>query len=779
MAITPDFCCGFECGVSTTTSHWVTGVKVSFETSRVRTDRRSLKVNGGDASNAGSSTTNTGIITSSTRHIVRFAIYFESLPSVDIFLAGTTTNGPCVRFKQSDSKIYASVGTTLGATGVAVTTGQWYVIDCDFNINTGGNDTSDAQVNGSACAQATATGLSAAVASIFLGMPGTTVWTGVLYFDDVVVSHTGADYPIGDGRVLSFVPAYDGTHTATTTTIVKGTTAVPVGAVNVAGNVDAYKYVNARPLGGGEEDATRLINQQTAGTTLYCEVGFEPYTGASAPRAVEVITADFQASTATGDFTTKLNDNGTEDTIVARGVVAGVLADRQARKHYPTMVGGGTWTLARFNALKARFGYASDATPDQYWRGIMIEAEFPIESISIRPEFCCGFECGILSTLAHWKNNGGTAATFETSTPITGLRSLSHNTNNGAFNNTLSVATFGTGIVILRAVIRFPSAVPTADKYLVTTSGTGTTGAVFQNSDSKIYAVANGTKGATGVAVEANSRYFLDIKIDTTNNPWLVDVQVNRVACGQASSATAADLTAQAISLGDTNATGTKVILFDDILVSVTPPDYPIGDGRVISYVPNVDGTHTATSTNIVKGTAAIPVGAAITSATTDAFNWVNARPIGGGATDATRLINQQTLSATQYAEVGFEDSVEPLPPRAVEVLSADQQAATTAGDMQIRLVDNSIELPALIRPNAAGVITDRYVTGQFREAIGSGAWTLARFNALKIRFGYSGDATPDQYWRGSIIEAEYPPLTSLLPPLPRPQFWTKRRRLL
>jgi hypothetical protein len=138
-----------------------------------------------------------------------------------------------------------------------------------------------------------------------------------------------------------------------------------------------FGYVNARPIGGGATDATRLVNQQTIAATEYAEVNFADTVEVNAPRAVEVLTADRQATTAAGLFQTKLNDNGTEDAIANRGNVAGVITDRYISKQYATMVGGGAWTLARFNALKARFGYSSDATPDQYWRGIMIEAEFP------------------------------------------------------------------------------------------------------------------------------------------------------------------------------------------------------------------------------------------------------------------------------------------------------------------------------------------------------------------------------------------------------------------
>ncbi|MBA2706337.1 MAG: hypothetical protein H0U59_00850 [Gemmatimonadaceae bacterium] len=277
-------------------------------------------------------------------------------------------------FKFSDSKIYATIGlTTFGATGVTVTTGQWYLIDYDFNVATAGDDFCDGKVDGVALGQATGAGASASSSTFSIGFFGTV--TGDAYFDDLLVSATAADYPLGAGKVISYVPNADGTHTATTTTIVKGTIAVPVGA-NVAGSTDVFNWVDARPILGGATDNTRLVNQQTAGATLYAEVDFESTAESVAPRSVEVITADRQASTAAGSFATKLNDNGTEDTIIARTALAGVVTDRYATKHYATMVGGGAWTLTRFNALKARFGYSGDATPDQYWRGIMIEGEF-------------------------------------------------------------------------------------------------------------------------------------------------------------------------------------------------------------------------------------------------------------------------------------------------------------------------------------------------------------------------------------------------------------------
>lgn len=373
---TPVVACGFECGLLTGTGTFGQGhiAAVSgtptFDTGIVRSGARSLRCNASGTSVYG----NIAFAASAqTRVVGRVYIYLASTPSGSVTLFQLPGGGPSFRWAAA-GEIRTAVGATVGAPGVAVTTGVWYRIDFDFTIDVAGNDTSACQVDGVACTSATAAGAAAGQTQLELGVIGGV--TADLYIDDLIISTTGADYPIGAGYGIGYVPNADGTHTATTTTIVRGTTGAPTGGGNVAGSTDTNAWVNGRPLLGGATDNTRLVNQQTNGATLYAEVDFEASGEPNAPQAVEVITADRQAGTGLGVFQTKLNDNGTEDAIANRGSVAGVITDQYVNKMYATMVGGGAWTLTRFNALKARFGYSSDANPDQYWRGIMIEADY-------------------------------------------------------------------------------------------------------------------------------------------------------------------------------------------------------------------------------------------------------------------------------------------------------------------------------------------------------------------------------------------------------------------
>lgn len=380
--MTPAFACGWECGDAGGLSlHWnVAAGSPSISTTTVRSGTRSLRCNPTAAtSGVGMPASFFG---SGTRHIARLYVRFATLPSADCALAifaGAGNVGPQVRFKQSDSKIYAAVGTTLGASGVSVTTGQWYRIDYDFNVNTTGADFCDVQVDGSVCGQATGTGASGSSSVDAYGVLNTC--TADVFFDDLVCSSTAADYPIGAGFVNHFIPTSDGTHNiAGTGDFQRGNTGTDI----LNATTTAFQLIDDVPLPSGavdEADNIRAVAPPNA--TDYPECVFGPASGISTPtagpRAVEVILAHHQIATQTGQMVVELNDNGTVNTIFDTGAAAGVTTYRYARKHYATAPTGGAWTVSagagNFNNIRVRFR-APDPAPDQCLDAIMIEAEF-------------------------------------------------------------------------------------------------------------------------------------------------------------------------------------------------------------------------------------------------------------------------------------------------------------------------------------------------------------------------------------------------------------------
>lgn len=393
------------------------------------------------------------------------------------------------------------------------------------------------------------------------------------------------------------------------------------------------------------------------------------------------------------------------------------------------------------------------------------------------PVACCGMECGVLtagSTSNHWTQASSAAdPTFDTTTFRSGLRSLRFNPSNQT-SFTYFMAGLTNTMIVQRFYIRF-SSLPNIDVFLCGSRASATIfgGACFKASDSKIYAgglnTAAFTLGASGVTITTGIWYRIDIKVDSSANPWLIDVQVDGIGCGQASFTNASVSCNIGAGYGGANWTGDFYI--EDLLVSHTSADYPLGPGYVISYIPNADGTHNvAGAADFKHGTGTTPAGIDITNASTDAWQDIDKRPLVISAAGAETLINLiAPPNATDYVEVQFEDSVEPSPPRAVEVIIGINQAGTGNGNMEVRLNDNGTEGTIYTATGVAGVAIATGVV--FKRAhfadppSAASLWVLGGlgngdFNNLRIRFGSPAtvDANPDQYLVEVMFEAEYQP---------------------
>jgi hypothetical protein len=385
------FACGFECAVNfATNGHWDLSGGGSFSTGTVRTGNRSLRVNP-----SGSALFPLHkALTFTTTWVIGCAIRFTTLPAADCDLLVSNEAGfPGLYYQQSDSTLrpgYNGGSPTFGADGATITTGVWYWIDLRV-VNSANPWTIDLKVTDNAGAVTTMTQLTRAVAAggaaTFDFGNGNVSATFDMFVDDVVISRTTGDYPLTDSYVNHFVPVSDGTHTFTTTNGVRGTTAAPTGGGNIAGSTDSYLWIDGVPMLGGAAGNTRLWNQQTASSAQYGECVIGPAPGVStptvAPYGVDVQFADREASTATCNFIAKINDNGTEANVVARGTVAGVTSDRYASAHFADPPSAASvWNVNNdgsngdFRDLRIRWGYSSDATPDVYNRGCMVEAVF-------------------------------------------------------------------------------------------------------------------------------------------------------------------------------------------------------------------------------------------------------------------------------------------------------------------------------------------------------------------------------------------------------------------
>jgi len=369
------------------------------------------------------------------------------------------------------------------------------------------------------------------------------------------------------------------------------------------------------------------------------------------------------------------------------------------------------------------------------------------------PVLCCGFECGGTGSGGHiWVF---TNSSISTSAPITGDRSLlcapSAATSFANYNNTLIVG----GVWVIRFKVRFAT-LPSANTAICRVNQ-NLVGAYFKQSESKIYAGLSATDaGASGVSVTTDVDYYIDISVVTTANPWLTNVSVNGVACGQHSNAVAASTTARSIDLGFTSAV-TASAKFDDYIISLTADDFPFGDGYVNHFVPTADGTHNVAGAADFQRTL---TGTDITNATTTAFQLVDDVPLDSGTpTDFINLIAPP--NATDYVEVIFGPapgvSTPTVAPRAVDVITVSAAFSTTGNNLRLALNDNGTLDD--IRNATVGSTTciynrKHYATGP------AGAWVIGGggngdFTDLRMRC-FTSDPTPDPYFVGAMIEAEF-----------------------
>ena len=372
------------------------------------------------------------------------------------------------------------------------------------------------------------------------------------------------------------------------------------------------------------------------------------------------------------------------------------------------------------------------------------------------PIFCCGFECGVASASAASTHipTTSSAGSFSTTTVRTGLRS--RRLNPSAVTSEELAPSLGIPTVAVGRIYFYIATNPTANALIFggRTASIRYGGIGFQSSDSTWRAVAlDGTTytfGATGLTLATATWHYADIRLNVAANPWVVDVTFNGTNSDTVSPAIAAT-TVATIARGDPNSK-TFDIYFDDLIASVTSADYPIGAGKVLSYIPNADGTHNIAGANDFERTL---TGTDITNATTTAYQLIDDRPLESAAGDFINGIAPP--NATDYVEWLYEDSVEANAPRTVEAIFGHHDAGGAGtNNFTVTLRRNDTGATSNIFTGTTNVgATLTWKRAHFATAPGGAAWTTAIFNDLRSRFLVT-DASPDPYIDGIMLEAEF-----------------------
>lgn len=303
----------------------------------------------------------------------RVYTYFEtSLPTADCnIVRGIIGTDPGVTFKASDGKIYASTGSSLGATGVAVSPGQWYRIDYKFDTSAN-TFTADAKVDGVACGQKTVASAASFMTSIRIGFNifGTTA-NGTMYMTDHAVSQTVGDYPIGPGAGIALYPNADGAHVFDTAGDFKYENTTNVGT----GATDTFSHVNS------VLDTTigNFISVNAASNTEYLEWAFTDLPSITSINGIHVSLASHSSSTAANKQTLQLNDNGTLSDVCTDLDQSQTTICYHSKQYTTAPSTGGAWTKALADGLLARWNSSYGTvgeSPIPFIDGVCLEVDY-------------------------------------------------------------------------------------------------------------------------------------------------------------------------------------------------------------------------------------------------------------------------------------------------------------------------------------------------------------------------------------------------------------------
>ncbi len=362
----------------------------------------------------------------------------------------------------------------------------------------------------------------------------------------------------------------------------------------------------------------------------------------------------------------------------------------------------------------------------------------------------------------HWDVATAASPTIETTiVTVAGRRAYRWNTVGAAANVRLH-RTMASNSATCRFAFRFET-LPDVD---ITFGGwsvvTGSPPMLrYRTATQDVVCSIGATVGGSPFAISAGVWYVAELRGEVNTNPRTLDAQIRvgagtPTALGQASSGVAGTtINTFRVGLG-TGAEASPAqadLLVDDIAHSSIVGDYPLGHGYVAGLRPAADGTHNA-------------------SANTD-FQVNDTTNIATNATDTWQQIDDLLDNITDFLAVNggaigeyLEWTCSAMPPavsvNGAEVVSAHHSAGSAANKQTLRLVDggstNDVFVDADFSQTSLCLNTKQYTT-----APSGGAWTQAKLNAIKFRWGAgfspsTADISPVPYIDALCVEVDYTP---------------------
>lgn len=381
---TPIFLTGFEYGLATIVANGTGLADSVYNTPEISSTYKNAGSYALRLNSTGTSKYWQKTHTSADYQVGSVYIYFNgALPSADcalVFGINADANFQ-IYFESTDSKLYAGKVAVAGpVAGPVVTYNTWYRIDWRFYSNST-THTVDWSVDGSAQTQFSVGSRTAGqITAIRLTTANV---TADVFFDDLIISATTGDYPIGAHAVEGLRPSGDGTHN-NATDIMEISTGGDIDGVSIKASTYLDDIPWSSTVGGVD-----YVRQKNNGASYYCEILFTDTTNTTILGAMALLQYDSAATQANEGACIIVDEDATQTEVWGNPTTRADYSESSAfYKSALLPVPAGGWDAAAVNALKCRFGYSNDAAPDPYWEAIMLEVAYkPSIQLTIEDSF--------------------------------------------------------------------------------------------------------------------------------------------------------------------------------------------------------------------------------------------------------------------------------------------------------------------------------------------------------------------------------------------------------
>ena len=354
------------------------------------------------------------------------------------------------------------------------------------------------------------------------------------------------------------------------------------------------------------------------------------------------------------------------------------------------------------------------------------------------PTKLTGFEHGALSVSGGglFSNVNGAGVTIDNAVARTGGYSLRIVDPAGATDS--ARIAIGANLAVVRLYLRL-AALPAADvgELLSLDALTGNDLRIgYQSSGARLtIRFGNAAVTTSSSSVAAATWYRLDLRMIANTNPRTASWELDGVAQPAPPAWVGTASTISSLRFGSTVSADPYTANYDDVLISATSGDFPIGSGTVVALRPNGMGT------SVTPGSFSEDDGSAIDANT---YNRLDDDPM----TSLTQYARQTVIGTAAYVELTMADTAAACVVGVSGVLA--YHAQTTAGDDgKTSFFDGGTE--RIVYDGDMSEATVFYKSAIIAPA--AGAWTPSAVNGLRARIGYSSDVTPNPYWDSLLLE--------------------------